>query len=99
MQYFYSMRRTITTQSADNLFIGDAYPPTRRADQGRIETEPPPGLRHLGFFDDAINPGKNQLTGCTALAGGGLVDPTVKIAGQVNGNANDIGLHTGIMVD
>jgi hypothetical protein len=40
----------------------------------------------------SLNFGKDQLAGSTALAGGGLVDPMVKIARQVNGSADEIGI-------
>jgi len=43
-----------------SLFAGDT--PTRRADQWRIETEPPAGPSRFGFFHRALDARKNELS-------------------------------------
>jgi hypothetical protein len=67
-----------------SLFVGDTDTPPRRADQWRIETEPPARPSRFGFFHGTLDPRKNELSRRAALSSSGLVDPAVKLAGQVN---------------
>jgi hypothetical protein len=67
-----------------NLFVGGTDTPPRRADQWRIETKPAAGPNRFGLFDGALDPGKDELSCGAALSGGGLMDPAVKIARQVD---------------
>lgn len=80
-----------------SFFVCDADAPPRRADQGLIETEPPDRSGHFGFFHGSFDPRKNELARGTTLPGGGLMDPSVKIARQVNRGADGIRLHAQIM--
>jgi hypothetical protein len=76
------------------LFVGDTDTPPRRADQWRIETEPPARPSRFGFFHGTLDPRKNELSRRAALSSSGLVDPAVKLAGQVNRGTDRIGFHT-----
>jgi hypothetical protein len=67
-----------------NLFVGDTDSAPRWTDQWRIETEPSAGPSRLGFFNGALDPGKNELPCRAALSGSSLMDPAVKIARQVD---------------
>jgi hypothetical protein len=67
-----------------SLFVGDADTPPRGPDQWRIETEPPAGPSRFGLFHGALDPGKDELSCGAALSGSGLMDPAVKVAGQVD---------------
>src|ERR1700761_1384121 len=44
------------------LFVGDTDTPPRRADQWRIETEPPARPSRFGFFHGTLDPRKNELS-------------------------------------
>jgi hypothetical protein len=67
-----------------SLFVGDTDTPPRRADQWRVETEPPAGPSRFGLFHGALDAGKNELSCGAALSGGRLMDPAVKVARQVD---------------
>ena len=67
-----------------SLFVGDTDTPPGRADQWRIETEPPFGPSRFGFFHGVLDPRKNELSCGATLSGGGLMDPAVKVARQVD---------------
>jgi len=45
-----------------SLFVGGTDTPPRRADQWRIETEPPAGPNRFGLLDGALDPGKDELS-------------------------------------
>jgi hypothetical protein len=66
------------------LFVGEADAPPRRTDQGLIETQTTAWPGDLGFFHGALDSGKDELARRTALSRGGLMDPAVKVTGQVN---------------
>jgi hypothetical protein len=76
-----------------SLFVGDTDAPTGRADQWRIETEPPAGPSQFGFFHGALDPRKNELSCGAALSGSGLMNPAVKVAREVDRGTDRIGLH------
>jgi hypothetical protein len=67
-----------------SLFVGDTDTPPRRADQWRVETEPPAGSGRFGLLQSALDPGKDELSCGAALSGSGLMDPAVKVARQVD---------------
>src|ERR1700691_353592 len=56
-----------------SLFVGDTDTPPRRADQWRIETEPPAGPIRFGFFHGALDPRKNELSCGAAFSGCSLM--------------------------
>jgi len=76
-----------------SLFVGDTDTPPGRADQWRIEIEPPARPSRFGFFHGTLDPRKNELSRRAALSSSSLVDPAVKLAGQVNRGTDRIGFH------
>jgi hypothetical protein len=66
------------------LFVRDTDTPPSRADQWRIETEPPAGPSRFGLFYCALDPGKDEPSCRAALSRSGLMDPAVKVARQVD---------------
>jgi hypothetical protein len=71
-----------------SLFVGDADASPCGADQWRIKAQPTAGPRRVGFFDRALNPCEDKLTGGAPFPGSGFTDTTVKVAGQIDGSAD-----------
>jgi hypothetical protein len=76
-----------------SLFVGATDTPSCGADQWRIETEPPAGSSRFGFFHGALDRRKNELSRGAAPSGSGLMDPAVKLAGEVDRGTDSVGLH------
>jgi hypothetical protein len=67
------------------------------ANEGLVEIQT--AARPCGrcFFDCPFNPREDELPRRATLAGGGLVEPAVKVTGKINGSSNRLRGHKSIV--